>query len=187
MISLVLRICGLAMLLILGACSAPVQKPETQALASPMLRLLPAALGHDLALQQRLTIIAQGQTHHADVMLEVDKELVRLNLISLGRTGTRLTWDGTQLDETRAPWWPDSVRGDRILNDLQLVYWPVATIRAALPSGWTLDEQHERRVLRQNGQAIATIEYASSTETYFSHELDGYRLLIESHPAGEAL
>src|SRR5690606_30358842 len=115
------RTCALAMLMMLGACGTPSANPDALPAASPLLRLSPAAMLRDVALQQRLTISARNEVHHVDVILEVDSGQVRLGLISLGRTAARLIWDGERLDETRAPWWPDMVRGGRILSDLQLV------------------------------------------------------------------
>ncbi len=151
----------------------------------PPLRLSPASLGHPMVLQQRLTVSANGQSHRFEVLLEADAQTVRLAVLGLSQTAVRLAWDGRRLAETRAAGWPAAVTGERILGDLQLVLWPDAAIRAALPPGWTLDAGADARVLRHHGYAVVSIAYPSPARAELAHERLGYRLDIESHALRE--
>lgn len=171
-----------ALLLVAGCASAPT--PTTNEPDSPLLRLAPASLGRTLALQQQLTVTARGQTRRLDVILEADADSVRLAMMNLGQTVARLEWDGRELTQTRASWWPAAVKGERILSDLQLVLWPAQAISAALPGGWTLDAQDSERVLRRQGTVVATVNYPSATRAELVNLQDGYRLDIDSRPLG---
>ena len=81
--------------------------------ATPVLRLSPASLGKELAVQQQLSVTTRGQTQRVDVLLEVDATTVRLALVTMGQTAARLEWDGQQLSETRSSWLPAVVSGER--------------------------------------------------------------------------
>jgi hypothetical protein len=170
----------LAMLCIaLCACSQQTGQPEP-----PVLRLSPASLGRTLALQQRLTVQVRGHEQQVDVVLEADREVVRMALLVLGQAAARLEWDGTQLRETRAPGWPEVVRGERILSDVQLMYWPAEAVRAALPAGWTLQADAARRVLAQGGRTVAEVRYVAANVTELSNSAAGYSLRVESKELG---
>jgi hypothetical protein len=162
--------------LLLG-CAAPPPAPMS---AAPLLRLPPAALGRTLALAQTLTVDANGQSHSVDVLLEADAGIVRIALLNLGQVAARLTWNGTQLQETRAAWWPAAVSGARILSDLQLVWWPAAAVRAALPPGWALLDTPNERRLTEGKQVVSVVRYVSATEVELDNLRDGYRLRIDS-------
>lgn len=165
----------------LVACAAPPSaSPPAAGHSAVLLRLPPATLGRNLALQQTLVIDAAGQTRSVDVLLEADPEGVRLALLSLGQTAAKLTWDGTELRETRAAWWPAAVSGERILSDLQLVWWPVAEVRAALPPGWTLHETPNERSLTEGKELVSVVRYLSPTRVELENLRSGYRLRIES-------
>jgi hypothetical protein len=173
-------------LALLAACVAEFPAPDSPLLTSPVLQLAPSALGRRLALQQQLTVYVRGQVHRIDVILEADAESVRLALLSLAQTAAQLEWDGTSLKASRALWLPGTVRAERILSDLQFVYWPAAAIRAALPGGWTLEEDAGERVLRHDQKIVMTIRNPSPNRVDVLHELEGYRLLIESRNLGES-
>lgn len=169
----------------LVACASVPREAPRAGDAAPLLRLAPEALGRELFLQQRLTVHAGGRVQSIDVMLEADAEAVRLAVLSLGQTAARLEWDGAELRESQADWWPQAVRGERILNDLQLVLWPEEAIRAVLPAGWTLDAAATQRTLRQAGEAVVSVVYVSASRAELVHERDGYRIVIDSVRAGE--
>jgi hypothetical protein len=176
---------ALAAAVLLAGCAGTL--PQAAPDSTPLLRLPPAALGRSLALQQRLDVFVHGRApQQVEVLLEADAQAVRLALVSLGQTAATLQWDGQQLQETRAPWWPAAVRGERILSDLQLVLWPAEAVRAALPTGWTLEASTEQRVLRLNGDAVATVRYAGAQHAELVNLRDGYRLAIESRSLGGA-
>lgn len=175
--SLLRQLCYLVGLCLLTACVSP---PEVTP-AMPLLRLPPAALGQPLTAQQQLTVKTRERELRLDVLLEVDANSVRLALLDLGQVMARLQWDGERLETSTVPGWPTAVGGERVLSDLQLMYWPTAAIRQALPDGWTLQEADERtRSLWHQGQRIAVATQESPTRARLLHERDGYALTIDS-------
>jgi len=165
---------------VLAACAAPPLE------TSPHLRLSPASLGTSLALQQRLTATARGQTRQMDVLLEADAQSVRLAVLGLGQTAARLEWDGTTLTESHAAWWPTAVSGERVLRDLQLMLWPAGAVSAALPAGWSLDTSAGLRVLSRDGQPVIRVQYDSPLSAELTHMREGYAVRVESRPLGTA-
>ena len=157
--------------------------PGAVALATPALRLPPSALPQTLSLQQRLTF-THGKRHDiVDAMVESDAEGTRLVIHAQGQVALRLDWDGKVLKQQRAPWLPAALDGERVLTDLQLVYWPVAAISAALPAGWTLSEIGDRRELHKDGAVVATVEYPQPLHARLEQRALGYVLDIESSEA----
>lgn len=165
-----------------GCRHAPAQAAAT-ALATPALRLPPSALPRPLALQQRLTFVHGGRRETVDALVESDADGTRLVIHAQGQVALRLDWDGKDLKQQRAPWLPAALDGERVLTDLQLVYWPVAAISAALPPGWTLAEEGGRRVLRKDGEAVATVDYPQPSHARLEQRALGYALDIESSEA----
>lgn len=173
----ILRALGIGLLAFaIGACAARGPAP----MAAPLLRLGPAALGRTLALQQHLTVDARGRSQQLQVALEADAEAVRLAVLDLGQVVARLEWDGQQLRESRATGWPEAVRGERVLSDLQLVYWPPQAIRQALPAGWTLSEQDGLRALHFGERAVMRVRYPAANTAELENLVEGYRIRIES-------
>jgi len=170
----------------IGCASAPPAPPVAAAdcgpadVAAPVLRLAPAALGRELAVQQQLTVTAQGRTQRIDVLLEADAAAVRLALVHMGQTAARLTWDGRDLQETRAPWLPEQVSGERILSDLQLAMWPATAVRAALPPGWFLDTTVDARLLRHGTATVVAVSYPSASRIEIDQRHDKYRLVVDT-------
>lgn len=167
-----------AMLLALAACASA---PPRTAVALPPLRLSPASLGKAVSLQQRLHFSFGTQQRDMDALLEADGHEVRLLVQAMGQSGVRLSWDGKQLQQQRAPWLPPAVRGERVLDDLQFTLWPAEAIRAALPQGWTLDEADGIRSLRHDGQAwLRASGDPVAGQATLENLAEGYRLDIES-------
>ena len=170
--------CAIACVLA-GCASAPPVSHE-----APQLRLAPALLGRPLNLQQHLTLQAPGRDQQLDVLLEADAHHVQMGVLAMGQVAARLEWDGTTLNETRAPWWPQAVSGSRILSDLQLTLWPVAAIQAALPAGWRLVEDGNVRTLTQDGDVVAVITRTSPLVVELDQRREHFKLKIESRDLG---
>jgi len=167
---------SLALAAVVAGCA--LLRPATP----PLLRLAPAALGHELAVAQRITVsqptpdaAEPERAVSADAVLEVDATSVRMAVLGLGQALLRIEWDGSQLTQTRAPGWPDAVDGAQILNDVQLALWPAQAIRSALPAGWTLHDHAAtpdapaQRWLDHAGQAVLRIDYPSTQRTVMNH------------------
>ena len=79
---------------------------------------------------------------------------------------------------------PDAVDGARVLRDVQLVYWPLAAVAAALPTGWAVVDTPAGRSLSFEGQPQVQIDYSGTPRWKGRATLDnrreGYRLTIES-------
>ena len=175
------RACVLGLAVLLAGCV--VIRPPLPPTAPPpalALRLSPASLGHELTLQQRMTVSAHGQSQQLDVALEVDADAVRMAVMSFGQTVARLDWDGRELKETRARGWPDAVTGERVLSDLQLVHWPLEAIRPALPMGWSLQADHQVRTLRFYGAPMVRVRYLAPGSSELDNFVAGYRLRLDA-------
>ena len=161
----------------LAACAAA---PPRAAVPLPELRLAPAALGRELSLQQQLHFSFGRQQRDLDALLEVDAQEVRLAVQALGQSGVRLSWDGEHLQQQRAPWLPEAVRGERVLADLQFTLWPAGAIRSALPASWTLQDDGTIRRLVRDGAVWLQVEHQGEGRYLLDNRADGYRLQIES-------
>ena len=151
--------------------------------ASPMsldLRLSPASLGRELALQQRMTVETRGQRHAFDIGLEVDAQTVRLAVLSFGQTLARLEWDGRELKEERTRGWPEAVKGEAVLRDVQLVHWPEQAIRPALPAGWSLEADAQERRLQHRDDLFIRVRYPRAGQAELQNLAQGYAVLLES-------
>lgn len=175
----------LALLLgvLLAACaSTRMPAPLVQL---PTLQLPPSALPAPLQLQQRLQFRFGTHERELDALLEADGQQVRLAVQAMGQTGVRMVWDGRTLEQTRAPWLPPQVRGERVLDDLQFALWPADAIRAALPDGWTLVETGGGRRLEQGGTAWLVLEPLADGRVKLRNLAEGYELVIESLDMGQ--
>lgn len=167
-------------LVLLVACAGPA--PRTAIDDTPLLRLAPAALGGTLALQQRLAFEHGGRSEIVDALVEADARSVRVVIHGQGQVALRLAWDGQELTQTRAEWLPPQLSAERVLSDLQLVFWPAPAVSAALPPGWRLVQQGTARELRHGDELVIRIENPAP-DRHVLHQLrTGYRLGIHSVP-----
>jgi len=149
---------------------------------APVLRLPPASLGRQLALQQRIVVRYRTPDGEASrellTLLQADASHTRLAAIAGSQVLARLDWDGEALNITRAPWAPAELAPERILSDLQLALWPADAIAHALPAGWTLDASAESRVLRYGETPVVELAFPGDGATDLIHRRDGYALTI---------
>jgi hypothetical protein len=165
-----------SLVLLLSACATPAPQQELS------LRLSPASLGRELALQQRMTVSAHGRTQQMDVAIEVDAGAVRMAVMDFGQTIARLEWDGRSLQESRAKGWPDTVTGARVLSDLQLVHWPLTAIHAALPAGYSIDGDASARTVRFHDAALVRVRYPAPGSAELDNLAAGYQLRLDAWP-----
>jgi hypothetical protein len=174
---------ALALCWLLAACAIhPQDAPPPIEL--PLLRLAPAALGRNLALQQRLVFVRGGQRRELDALLEVDAVQVRLLVQAMGQSAVRLVWDGQRLHEQRAPWLPSQIRGERVLSDLQFALWPLRAVRAALPPSWQAEQiGNERRLLDAQGRVgLIARNDDGLGDLHLYNLIEGYKLEVRSVP-----
>lgn len=173
--------------LLLAACAAtaptsPVRGPGG-VLPALGLRLAPAALGRELALDQWLQFTVDGQVQVVQARLEADAGATRLLMHQHGRPLLRLAWDGDRLEGVRAEEAPVALDPQRILDDVQLVYWPADAVRAALPRGWTLADTPRQRSLRQGREPVVQVDYHPDGSVRLEHRRLGYVLDIRVREA----
>ncbi len=176
----------IALCLLLAACATRAPEPLAEL---PPLRLAPASLGQELALQQKLMFRRGGQQRELDALLEVDGTEVRLLVQAMGQSGVKLSWDGERLQQQRAPWLPPTVRGERVLDDLQFALWPLDAIRAALPADWSVEEagDGERRLLDAQGKPWLLARGVGGLGNVRLQNLaEGYELDVRSMPMENA-
>ncbi len=164
---------------VLAGCASAPQQP-----ARLGLKLAPSALGASISLQQRLSVERNGRADHLDAALEVDNAHVSMIGLALGQRVMSLDYDGTTLKSWRHALLPAQVRGEDVLEDIQLTYWPVEAIRAALPPGWRIEEEGQRRTLWSGESLIMEITYSTEPRwggmVALSNLRYQYRLTIQS-------
>ena len=158
---------ALAATLLLSACAGMNHAPAAKA-GGPVrlgLKLAPASLGQSLSLQQHLIVEREGRTDELDTALEIDPDRLTLVGLAFGQRVMTLQYDGKELTTWRHFMLPPQVRGEDVLEDLELTLWPAEPLRAALPPGWDLndakrdDAPGRRRTLSFEGQPITVIDY----------------------------
>lgn len=177
------RLIALA-LLCLSLVACPQRRTPAPLVELPRLHLAPAALGHALSVQQKLHFRFGAQQRELDALLEVDAAEVRLAVQALGQTGVSLRWDGTELTQQRAAWLPETVRSERVLDDLQFVLWPAEAIRAALPPDWRLQEQAGVRRLLRGHTVWLSAAPLDAQRVRLENFAERYSLEIESADVG---
>ncbi len=161
-----------------GCAAAPAQPARLG------LKLAPATLGVTLSLQQHLSIERQGRVDELDAALEIDPERLDMVGLALGQRILALHYDGRSLQSWRHPLVPEQLRGEDVLEDLQLTLWPIEVIEQALPAGWSIAEDGRRRTLRLLDQPVLVIDYSGEPRWSGKIELTNlryrYRLTIQS-------
>jgi uncharacterized protein DUF3261 len=165
------------------ACTRPSSQP-----ARLGLMLAPGSLGASISLQQHLWVERDGRIDELDAALEVDSDRLDMVGLALGQRILTLHYDGRQLQSWRHPLVPEQLRGEDIMEDLQLTLWPVDVIRQALPAGWRIEENGRRRTLLLDGAPVMVIDYSGEPRWSGKIELANlryqYRLTIQSTSSG---
>ena len=174
-----LSLCALS----LTAC-APAPSPP----ARLGLKLAPAALEASVSLQQQVVVERRGRVDSVDTALEVDAERLDLVGLAFGQRVFALHYDGRELQSWRHPSMPPELRGEDVLEDLQLTLWPAGAIERALPAGWRIEELGRRRTLWLNDTPVMMIDYSGEPRWLGRIAVNNlryqYRLIILSVPAG---
>jgi hypothetical protein len=161
-----------------GCVDAPAQPARLG------LKLAPATLGLSLSLHQHLSIERQGRVDELDAALEIDAERLEMIGLALGQRILALRFDGRSLESWRHPLVPEQLRGEDVLEDLQLTLWPIEVIEKALPAGWSIAEDGRRRTLRLLDEPVLVINYSGEPRWIGKIELTNlryqYRLTIQS-------
>jgi hypothetical protein len=176
----VLRLIALVLLAALAGCLPPTRPGPPDEV--PLLRLAPSALPGGMAAQQRLSFEHGGRRQVVDALVEVDAEAVRVVIHAQGQVALRLDWDGSTLTQTRADWLPPQLSAERVLSDLQLVYWPVDAVDAALPPAWHFSGPEQSRKLMHSDEIVAHVQRVSEQRRVLRQNRHRYMLQIDSVP-----
>jgi hypothetical protein len=173
-----LALCLTAASTLAGCASVAPQAPRLG------LKLAPSALGASISLQQQLQVEREGRIDHLDAALEVDEERIGMIGLALGQRVMSLDYDGSTLKSWRHTLLPEQVRGEDVLEDIQLTYWPADTIRAALPAGWRIEDSAMRRTLWSGDSPVMVIDYSAEPrwtgKVVLSNLRYQYKLSIQS-------
>lgn len=163
----------------LGGCTSSVPQP-----ARLGLKLPPAALRASISLHQHLSVEREGRIDELDAALEVNPERLDLVGLVLGQRVLTLHYDGKRLQSWRHPMLPAQLRDEDVLEDVQLIIWPVDAIRSALPPGWRIEESGLRRTLLLDDTPVMVIDYSGQPRWIGRIELSNlryrYQLMIQS-------
>jgi hypothetical protein len=180
------KIFVLAVSLALGACAvSPPKSPDAAAAARPLVA--PATLGGDRVVNQvvRAAYGARELTFNCVVTVK-NRSMTLVGLNALGVRLFTVRYDGTRVEAETAPAMQGPLMPERLLADLQLVFWPLASLDKSLrDGGWQLSEPSSGiRRLRRGEHLVAEVHYASvdawSGRSWLVNFEHGYSLQIDS-------
>jgi len=184
--SLFVRLTGCVALLALGAC---VISPPPGIGASLRPLVAPASLGGERVVNQvvRGAFGARELTFNCVVTVK-DGAMTLVGMNSLGVRLFTIRYDGKAVQSETSPALQGPFMPERLLADMQLVFWPLATLEKPMrEAGWQLSEPTPGiRRLRHGEQMIAEAHYGSEDpwngRSWFVNFEYGYSLQIDSQP-----
>ncbi len=185
------RVGGLALIVLLLAACAQLAPPASPAATSPA-GIVPPSFAPPDALSPRSAsqvIHAAYGSRVATLRTAVQIDAAGLTVVGVTATGMRLftaSFDGKQVAAERGPFVPKEISPERVLADMQLALWPLASLQGAYAgSGQTVSEPHPgvRRVLRGD-RLVVEVHYASDDpwngRLWFVNFEFGYSLTIDT-------
>jgi len=167
-----------------AACVNPPHVVKVNDSSLPLLP--PATMGSTYQVTQSLHGEYGDKSFSLRCVVSVNPE--KLSVICLTAMGLRafsLSYDGQHITEQRAPQVPDSLQATRLLNDLQLAFWPLKVVQQSWQlSGVQVSEPYPgvRRAMRDN--KIITEVHTSidpwKGRVWIHQNEFGYNLYIES-------
>lgn len=154
-------------IILLNGCSLFQNDTESQAWLKPGVQAqLPApGLNAGLKRQQYLTATVNGKSETLVTMLDIEND--RLTLAGLSPLGIRLfkvTYSPVGIETEQSITLPQLPPVNQVLADIMLSYWPVNDWQPLLPQGWTLKDEQNKRLLRDEGhQVITEINYQTQS------------------------
>lgn len=146
-------------LLWLSGCA--LIQPE-QVTAKPELMPIAQPLGPARRIVQQINAVWADRQESLVAVLELDaRHIAMAGLSNDGLSLFNLTYDGNTVVSDKSPLLPESVAPEFIITDLQLVYWPIASLQKKLPAGWRLEVADKKRVLTINGKKQVEVNYLS--------------------------
>lgn len=170
------------LLVLLTGCSSAGKAPAQM---RPLAPLLP---GDSRQLVQHIAVQYRGEQKDLMGASLLGPELVKISLLTPEGVGLLdIRYDGR---EVRAEQYlgGKSIPPEALLADMQLVYWPLQSLRDALPAQWNLREKRDgdkhRRQLFFRGELFTEVTYSSDDIWRARVQLDqkvlGYSLNIKN-------
>ncbi|HEU4779341.1 MAG TPA: DUF3261 domain-containing protein [Steroidobacteraceae bacterium] len=181
---LLVSLTGWITLLTLGACvSSPASKP----VASSRPLVAPASLGSERVVNQvvRGAFGSRELTFNGVVTVK-DGSMTLVGLNSLGVRLFTIRYDGTAVQSETVPAMQGPLMPERLLADMQLVFWPFASLAKPLSeAGFQVSEPAPGiRRLRRGEQLIAEAHFSNddpwSGRSWLVNFEHGYSLQIDS-------
>ena len=176
----------LIVLLLLGGCTH-VRVPAEDAATGPLVT--PAALNADHTSNQIVRGAFGAREMTVNCVLTVrGQTLTIVGLTAMGVRAFTIRYDGQTVQVENDLPVPAQLTPERLLADVELVYWPFDALRAAFDKvGLKLTEPFARtRRLRRGNRLIAEVHYGGDDpwrgHTWLANLEYGYTLNIESTP-----
>lgn len=140
-------------------------------------------------LNQHLRIDYQGDEYQLIAATLHSAESLKISLLSPeGISLLDVAYDGSEISTHYHMSRAERVPPEKLLADIQFVYWPVVQLREILPVGWNLDEAIVdgiyTRKLSRNGAVNSVARYSSKdiweAQIELEHKLLGYRLSLRN-------
>jgi hypothetical protein len=177
---------GCVLAFVLSGC-AGLRTVEGSATQSGWPPLAPATLGAERIANQVLRVAYGERESTLNCAIVVDaKKLTIVGTTALGMRAFTVRYDGANIEASAQPGVPDTLPPERLLNDVQLVYWPLTALQRAMqPTGFSVSEPAPgTRRLRRGDKLIAEVHYASGDawqgRAWLVNLEFGYALQIES-------
>ncbi len=167
--------------MLLTGCTTPIDTAQRNFQLLP-----PDVLERSATILLKLGSNQGDASHHWEEVLNVDAE--RIYLVILGPLGQRLanlSFDGQQLTVDRGGPIPINMPLEKLLGELQMIFWPLAVLNTGEGNrDWYFEEQTHIRYVYYQNQLMAEIRRHSSSPwsgnfDYISRISD-YRLSVRS-------
>jgi hypothetical protein len=185
--------------LLLAGCAHRAPPAAPSAAAAPPVPASPASAPRLFAPPAALSPRSASQVIHAaygsrvaTLRTAVQIDSAGLTVVGVTATGMRLFsafYDGQRVSAERSPFVPKEVSPERVLADMQLALWPLASLQSVYAgSGQTISEPVTgvRRVVNGD-RLIAEVHYASDDpwtgRLWFVNFEFGYSLTIDTTTA----
>ncbi len=177
-----MRIVAILASLLLTACAGT---PPSSAPSRPLVS--PATLGSERAANQivRGALGAREMTINCVVTVK-DSTMTVVGLSAMGVRLFTIRYDGHEVQAEKGLPTPQQLTPERLLADLQLVFWPLASLQQPLQeAGWQVSESTPgTRRLRHGDRLIAEAHYADrdpwTGRSWLVNFEYGYSLQIDS-------
>ena len=155
--------------------------------------LTPSSFGKTESAAQILRVAYGDREATLNCVVAVSPErIVVIGTTALGMRAFTIKYDGAKVQAEAQAGVPQAMEPERLLNDLQLVYWPLSAIQHALANTeWEISEPatHTRR-LKHRGKLAAEVHYATDQDlalrgrAWLANLEFGYTLTIDSQISG---